>query len=146
MLIVALEAVPLHFLMRGSSAVAAWLFTGLSLYTLLWLLSDLQALRLKPVAFTTTRLRLYTGLRWQAHIALENVAAIMPADAASHACLDVSRLDISLSRTPQFYLHLKRPVPVFGLFGGHTDVTCIGVQVDDPKRFQARICQATTKL
>ncbi len=129
--IIVLETVPLHFLVQQWSAVAAWLLTGLSLYTLLWLLGDYQALRLKPIRFTATHLRLYAGLRWQANIALEDVAATAPADAASHTCFNSSS-------KPQLYLHLKRPVPVFGLFGRRTDVTCIGVQVDDPERFRAR--------
>lgn len=142
MLVVALETVPLHFLIHQWSAVAAWLLTGLSLYTLLWLLGDYQALRLKPIAFTTTHLRLYTGLRWQANIALDAVVEIVSAEPkASCTCLNTA-----LSQTPQFQLHLKHPVSVFGLFGRRTDVTCIGVYVDDPKGFQARIQQAITKL
>ena len=140
-LIIAFETVPLHLFVHQWSAVAAWLLTGLSLYTLLWLLGDFQALRLKPITFTTTQLRLYTGLRWQANIALEDIAAITPTEpAASLECLNAT-----LSK-PQLYLHLKRPIPVFGLLGRRTEVTCIGIHVDSPERFQAHLQDRMTKL
>ncbi len=133
MLIVAFEAVPVHFLVHQWSSVAAWILTGLSLYTLLWLLGDYQALRLKPIEFTATHLRLYTGLRWQANIALEAVAELVPVDAACNTYVDTS-----LTKTPRFFLRLKRPTPVFGLFGRRTEATFTGIYVDDPKRFQTR--------
>lgn len=133
--IVGLEAVPLHFLVRQWSGVAAWLLTGLSLYTLLWLLGDLQALRLKPTELTATHLRLYTGLRRQATITLEDIADITLAAPTVPAACAV----FSPSKPAQLYLYLKWPVPVFGLFGRRTDVSCVGVYVDDPERFQVRL-------
>lgn len=141
MLIIALEVVPLHVLVHSWSSVAAWLLTGLSLYTLLWLLGDLQALRLKPITLTPTRLRLYTGLRWQAEVALDNIAAVTTAEPTA-ACINFS---ISRSK-PQLYLLLKRPASVFGVFGRRTEVTCIGICVDEPERFQARFQSRETEL
>ncbi len=129
------ETVPLHLLVHQWSGVAAWFLTGLSLYTLLWLLGDLQALRLKPLELTATHLRLYTGLRRQALIPLDAVAELVPAEAATAG----SYLDLSLSKTPQFHLRLKYPVSVLGLFGQRTDVTSVGVAVDDPERFRVRV-------
>lgn len=132
MLILTLEAVPVHFLVHQWSNIAAWVLTGLSLYTLLWLLGDLQALRLKPAKLTATHLHLYTGLRQQATIPLEDIADITPAEPTVPA----GCTQFSLSEPAQLYLYLKRPAPVFGLFGKRTDVSCIGVYVDDPERFQ----------
>ena len=141
MLIIVLETVPLHVLVHSWSSVAAWLLTGVSLYTLLWLLGDVQALRLKPITFTTTHLRLYTGLRWQANVALKDITAITPAEPlAAH-----TSLNISLSK-PQLYLHLKRPVPVFGVFGRRTEVACVGIHVDDPERFRVRFRNYNAEL
>lgn len=141
MLIIALEVVPLHVLVHSWSGVGAWLLTGASLYTLLWLLGDLQALRLKPITLTPTRLRLYTGLRWQAEVTLDNIAAVTTAEPRA-ACINLS---ISRSK-PQLYLLLKRPASVFGVFGRRTEVTCIGVCVDEPERFQARFQSCETEL
>lgn len=140
-LMIVLETVPLHVLVHSWSGVAAWLLTGLSLYTLLWLLGDYQALRLKPITLTPTHLRLYTGLRWQADIALENIAAVTSAEPTAA----YTNLDISLSK-PQLYLRLKRPVPVFGVFGRRTEVTCVGIYVDDLERLQARFQNCETEL
>jgi len=134
------EAVPLHLLVNEWSSIAAWVLTVLELYTLLWLLGDYQALRLKPIEFTATHLHLYKGLRWQTDVALSNIVEITPAEfEVPEGCLD-----FSLSKTPQFLLRMDKPIVVYGLFGQEREASCVSISVDDPQRFQAHLQQLFT--
>jgi len=77
MMILLAETTALHLLLRVWSKVAAWIFTGLSIYSLFWLLGDYHAMRLHPIILSRNilfirtacagaqRFRLPTSLRFK---------------------------------------------------------------------------------
>ncbi len=70
------ETLALHLLLQRWSLVAAWIFTGLSLYGLFWLLGDYHAMRLHPIVLSQNVLFIRSGLRWRTTLPLANLAAI----------------------------------------------------------------------
>src|SRR5205807_699149 len=114
------EGLPLHFLLHGTAALVS---VVLHLYTLLWLLGDLQALRLRPIEVADGVLHLRLGLRWEAEIPRSQIAALDDAHAA---------LRLGVLGTPNLTLRLRAPVLLTGLLGRQRTAQALALQVDDP--------------
>jgi len=133
MMVLLAETAALHLLLQIWSKVAAWIFTGLSMYSLLWLLGDYHAIRLHPIVLSRNALFIRTGLRWRATIPLADIAAIQKFNARAKRTKDY--LGLAVFGDPRFVIHCKQPVLVQGLFGIKREVCRIGLTVDDEKVF-----------
>lgn len=137
-LAVAAEATAVHALVTGWSAPAAWVLTGLSLYSGLWLVADWRATRTRPVRLGEDGLLVRTGLRWTARIPLSAVSVARRAEAGE--AFDGDReLSTTLPGPPDVALELDRPVTVAGPFGIDRQVTRLGLAVDEPEAFLAAL-------
>lgn len=132
-LLLIVETLALHFLLQQWSALGAWIFTGLSAYSLLWLIGDYHALRLHPIILRGETLFLRTGLRWRANLPLDNIVAIEKFSAREQHGKEY--LSLALFGAPRLVLHCKAPVLVQGLFGLSRFVTQIGLCIDEEKLF-----------
>src|SRR5207249_3536264 len=117
------EAVPLHFLLLRWGAAAAATGAALHAYSILWLLGDLQALRLRPIRVENGMLLLRIGLRWEADIPLSEIAAVDRSGTG---------LKLGVLGTPNFLIRLKNPVELRGLLGLRRRSSELALQVDDP--------------
>jgi hypothetical protein len=117
------EAIPLHFLLLRWGAGAAAAGAALHAYSILWLLGDLQALRLRPIQVEGGVLHLRIGLRWEAEIPLSEIAAVERSGAG---------LKLGVLGTPNFLLRLKNPVELRGPLGLRRRSDSLALQVDDP--------------
>lgn len=122
-LAVVAEAIPFHFLLRPWGPVAAAIGLALHAYTLLWLVGDLQALRLRPIRVESGKLFLRIGLRWEAEIPLEEIAIVEGAG---------DGLRLGVLGTPNLILQLWREIELTGPFGLRRRARAIALQVDDP--------------
>lgn len=127
------ETLALHILLQQWSSVAAWIFTGLSVYSALWLLGDYHALRLHPIIVQGRTLHFRTGLRWRVSLSRDNIAAVEKFQAREQRGKEY--LSLALFGAPRLLLHCKAPVLVRGLFGIKRMVTQIGLSVDEEKLF-----------
>lgn len=127
------ETIALHLLLQQWSALAAWIFTGLSVYGLLWMLGDYQALRLHPIILDREFLFIRCGLRWRATLPLAHIAAIAKFNSREKRGKDY--LSLAVFGDPRWVIHCKQPVLVQGLFGIKRAVIRIGLAVDDEKLF-----------
>ena len=127
------ETTALHLLLQIWSTVAAWIFTGLSIYSLLWLLGDYHAMRLHPIVLSREFLFIRTGLRWRVNLPLANIAAIEKFSAREKSTGDY--LSLAVFGDPRLVIHCKRPVLAQGLFGIKREVRRLGVTVDEEKFF-----------
>lgn len=110
----------------------AWLLTGLSAYSLIWLLAHGQAVRLRPVLLTAGTLVVRVGFIWQATILKSNVLSISKIDnipAAGPGLLNAARL---LLTQPNLLLTLAEPQRVRGPYGLHRTVRRLAIYVDEP--------------
>ncbi len=111
---------------------AAWLLTGLSAYSLLWLLAHGQAVRRRPVLCTATGLVVRVGFMWRIIIPIDNIlliSKIADVPAASPGLLNAARL---LLTPPNLLLTLATPQRVRGPYGLHRTVRRLAIYVDEP--------------
>jgi len=133
MMILLAETTALHLLLQVWSKAAAWIFTGLSMYSLFWLLGDYHAMRLHPIVLSRNILFIRTGLRWRATLPLANIVAIQKFNAREKRTDNY--LGLAVFGDPRLVIHCKQPVLVQGLFGIKREVSRLGVTVDDEKLF-----------
>ncbi len=131
------ETLALHILLQQWRSLAAWIFTGLSAYSMLWLLGDYHALRLHPIILSADTLFLRTGLRWRVNLPLNNIAAIEKFHAREKRGKEY--LSLAIFGAPRLVLHCKQPTLVQGLFGIKRMVSQIGLYIDEEKLFLERV-------
>ncbi len=133
LLAVAAEAIPLHFWLHGGWRLGA---TLLHAYSALWLLGDLQALRLRPITIEGCALHLRIGLRWEARLQLSAIksagAPTIPEDA----------LRVGVIGSPNLVLRFSEPQTLRGLFGIERRASAIALLVDDPAALLAPLGRA----
>jgi hypothetical protein len=111
---------------------AAWVLTGLSVYSVLWLLAHGQAVRRRPVLLTATALVVRVGLGWRVTIPREQLVKMLYiADAPAPApdLLNAARL---LLTPPNLLLTFAEPQQVRGLYGLQRTVRRLAIYVDEP--------------
>lgn len=139
LLVLITETTALHLLLQRWSPLAAWIFTGLSIYSLLWVLGDYHAMRLHPIVLTREFLYLRMGLRWRATVPLAEIINIQNFSPREKRTADYLRLTVF--GDPRFVIRCKQPVTVQGLFGIKRKVHRIGLAVDDEKLFREELNQ-----
>ena len=139
---VVVELVAIHVLLtRFWSPTAAWVASALSLYGLLWILGDLQALRHRRTRLGTHHLDLRVGLRWQAKIPNEDIESLRSLSflEASKAERPPGLLEAVAAGSPRFELRLRRPVTAVGPYGFTKETTCLRISVDHGDLFARRL-------
>ncbi len=126
--LVLVETGLVHLLVQHWSPTAAWILSGLSLYTLLWLWGDYQLIRLHPLVLTPTTLHLRSGLRWRADVPRSAVQSLRRASGRERNQL----FSIALVGPPQHIVEFTQPITVTNLFGRQRQVTQLGLTIDDP--------------
>jgi hypothetical protein len=139
------EGSAVHLLVHGSSALAAWILSGISAYGLLWLLGDYQAVRLRPMVAGDDALRLRVGLRWSATVPWSVIAALKDAGRAPLPKRAPGWLRMTVIGQPKLVLELRRPVEARGPYGITRRVERIGLTVDDAVRFRAEVERRLSK-
>jgi hypothetical protein len=133
------EGIAVHFLAEHyAGPLVAWLLTATSVYTLLWLLADYGAMRLRPFRVEEDTLHLSLGLRWAVTIPRDGIAEVRPLKALPDA-LPKGSLNLASPGEPQFEITLKEPVRARGLFGRERSVSRLYIAVDAPAEFAAKL-------
>ena len=124
-LLICLEAVPVHFIVHDYSVWAAWVLTGLSAYTLMWIVGEMAARRYRPTLLTRDWLRVNHGLRGEVVIRLSDIEAV---EASGE-----QEAQASVGSDGQLLFRLSEATTVFGLFGKETQARVIRIGVDEPE-------------
>lgn len=114
-------------------ATAAWVLTALSLYSVVWLVGDLHALRHGGVAVRGEVLELRLGVRWRARIPRADVVWAARCDGATCKASDFSILGANV------VLRLAGPQVIRGLFGRRRVVREVALSIDDADAFLAAL-------
>lgn len=109
--------------------IAAWILTGLSLYSVAWLVGDLHALRHGGIALTESALELRLGARWRGTIPRSAIVRVERVTEAPNRGVDFSILGANVLVT------LAAPHEVRGLFGRRRVVDVLALSIDEPDRF-----------
>ena len=130
------EAAIMHLLFQLWNNTAAWVLTGLSIYSCLQLLAHIKAIKARPTIVTHTEIILRNGLL--------GGDAIVPIDIIER--IEFSTKDITDSNTISMALikslenhnvviYLKEPIIVHKAFGIKKIAKVISVNIDEPNRF-----------
>ena len=125
------EGVGAHLLLARASTIAAWVVSGLTAYSLLWLIGDAQAVRLSPLRVTDTELVIVKGLRWRVAVPRDAIEAVHAIEARVEGALDLSLGE------PNVLLELRAPVRAHGLLGRVRAADRVMLSIDDRERFLA---------
>ncbi len=131
LIVLLLETVGLHFLLWRWSPVAAFVSTGLSIYSIVFFVADLASMVKRPIVFYHDQLLFRIGIRWNATIARENIVrltAIRDFDKAR----EKDTLLCAPANVPNLLLELHAPVAVIGFFGIRRHTKRFAFHADDP--------------
>ena len=132
-MVLIIETIAVHLAIHMLwSAAVAWVLTGISLYTLVWMIGDWRALRLRTTRVTPDRIHVRLGTRWDVEIPRGDVVSIGP----PRKIADGERpLRLVLLGGPDVEIRLSRPVTAHGIYGLRRSSTMVHLQIDDPERF-----------
>jgi hypothetical protein len=130
------EGIGMHFLLGRWSAKAAWGWTALDLWAMVWFVGDYHALRLRRSTFDGDALALRYGLRWSATIPLAEIASVEAirgeSDWKRRGVLKVAMLD-----EPRWLVTLKTPMVANGLAGIRKTIDALALLPDDDDAINA---------
>ncbi|MFS0824408.1 hypothetical protein [Bacillus sp. 1P02SD] len=136
-----IEVIGIHFLIAHFwSPTAAWIFTALDLYALLWIIADFQAVRLSPLVIKDHKLLAQVGIRREIVVDLRTIKSIQPTiTGKKERAREKQSFAITLPNVfeedPQFEIELTEPALANLPFGIKKEMTKLYVTVDDKEAF-----------
>ena len=134
-LLIACESVPLHFVLWHYNAMAAWIWTGMDAYGLLWAVALIRSLHLRMILVDEQSVKIRVGIIWEAEIPKENILSCRRVSSGTDAAKTPGYLKAVVLNDPQYILHLRQPAVAVGLGGQHRTFTQIGIAVDQGGAF-----------
>ena len=131
---VVVEGLPLHLLLQRWSHTAAWVFSGIGIYSFVWMVALYRSLALRPVLIASETVVMQVGFLWRAEFRRDQVRSVSRFSAGDSTCLSMVVIN-----DPQWIVELTEPVVVSGPFGRRKTVTRIGVAADDGDTFGAAL-------
>ncbi len=129
--VLVLETAGLHFLLLQWSPVAAYISTGLSIYSIVFFVADLASMVKRPIVFHDETLLFRIGIRWNATIARDDIKRLTPIRDFDKA-KEKDTLLCAPANVPNLLLELHQPVVVTGFFGIRRQTQRIAFHADDP--------------
>lgn len=127
--LIAAEGVGMHLLLSRWSDVAAWTWTALDLWAVVWFLGDYHALRLRRTLVDENMLTLRFGLRWSATVPRTGVASIEEIE-NEHEWKRPDVLKVAILDAPRILITFSEPIVVHGLAGLRKTVNAIALLPD----------------
>ncbi|MEE1131450.1 MAG: hypothetical protein UHX00_07515 [Caryophanon sp.] len=128
---VVLEAVAFHWLLHDWMPIVAYMLLALHIYSVIFVLADMQAMRLNPTVYRNNTWYVSFGLLKRTELHRDNMKAI-------HGNMTVEKSDIVYfqaptfgEEAPHFIVELHEPQPVQFMMGMKKTVRYIGIQADD---------------
>lgn len=128
------EGLFVHFLLAQWNEAAAWIFTILNLYALLYMTGLYNSVRFKPHRIKEGSLKIVLGFQYDAETELSNIMTVKKAtdtglSIPKDTCYALLKID-----SPQVELTLKEPVLMKASYGRSKYVTTIIFRADEPGR------------
>jgi hypothetical protein len=128
------EASAVHLMLVRYSLVAAWIFTGLSIYGVLFIIGDFSAIIKSPVLILKEQLVLRAGMRWRAVVNFNNIDCIEELN--SYAITHIDGFDGSLMKgNANVLLTFKQPVNIDRLYRKPVMMNRLAINIDASNEF-----------
>jgi hypothetical protein len=135
--VIAVETFAIHLLLSRWSDVAAWILTGLSIYTVVWLLGDYRAWKARRIVMDNDTLHLRVGTRWEAEIPVSQIddVGLNPEKPVKGDGRFIARV----WGEPNVWLRFVEPVEFTGMYGVRQRASEVQLHIDDSSEFLAAI-------
>jgi hypothetical protein len=136
-MVLVIEMVAVHIVVYMFwSGLAAAIFTAISTYSLIWMIADWQAMRLRLTSVSEDTIHLKLGSRWEAEIPLSSVVSIGTPEKRPDDDKPLKLVPVGL---PNLQLRLSKPVTARGMYGLRRTTSNILLQLDEPENFSAQL-------
>jgi hypothetical protein len=139
-MIIGIETVALHFLLARWSIVAAWILTGLSVYTAIQVFGFAKSLTKRPISINQESLTLKYGILNEVEIPFSDIDKVE----LSRKSLEKNDLTKTLSplgelESHNVIIHLKKENELVGLYGMKKKFNLLGLHIDKPIEFKEKM-------
>ncbi|WP_394747482.1 hypothetical protein [Spongiimicrobium salis] len=144
LLVVGIETFTFHILLMKWSVVAAWIFTGSSLYTAVLIIAHIKALLLRPSLLTPKELVLKNGLLANIRIPLDSIATVTRCSAEiSSSDSRIGNLGLSKKSTHHsLALYFKYPQTIEKMYGFTDECDVLLFHLDNKDSFLKLLTKA----
>jgi hypothetical protein len=133
-----IESAVVHLIVAHWSGTAAWVLTGLSIYSAAWCVAMARALVLRPTFVESDGMVLRAGLLWTLRLRRKDIAN-MHAPAVGQPRRAQGYVRLTALTAPTLILELASPQTARGLLGIERRVTRVGIAPDDLPAFIAAV-------
>jgi hypothetical protein len=130
LVLIVAESVGMHLLIALWSPIAAWIWTALDLWGMVWLIGDYHALRLRRSSIDDEMLHIRYGLRWSVSIPIASIVAI-EAVQREEEWKRREVLKVAILEEPRWLITFDAPVIAHGLAGLRKEIRAIALLPDD---------------
>lgn len=130
-LVMLVEGLAVHFLLRYWSGLAAWILTIGTAYGALWLIADYRATVLRPILVSDESLLIRAGFRCTIQVPLTRIAAV----GYEKPKFGKETVNLTFLDTPTHWLTLSEPMVAEGPYGVRRRVRAIGIKPDAAEDF-----------
>lgn len=135
-----LEVVAVHWMLHDKNFILAMVVLVLDIYTVIFFISDTQAVRLNPLKVAADRLYISFGLMKRVEVKWSDIEEIIDdpnelQQKRSKGTLEFVSRDFE-ETYPTVILKLKQPVEATFLMGMKKSYNKVAIRVDDPDRFR----------
>jgi hypothetical protein len=126
-----IETIALHLLLQSWSVVAAWVLTGISIYTAIFIVAYWSSVLKRPILFKNDVLHLRIGILWNAEIRKDTISSV---SRIRNFEKDSSTLNIGTSvfEEPNVLIELNKETSIDGLYGFKKQINRVALYVDKP--------------
>lgn len=138
-LIVGIETFVLHSIVEKWSITAAWVLSGLSVYSIIQLLGFLKAMLKRPIRIENNQLLLHYGILSEAIIPLHTIESITLSSKDIDKNMTKKLSPLGELESHNTIITLKNAVTIYGLYGVKKQCDKMAFYIDDKAQFKTAI-------
>ncbi|KOS68152.1 beta-carotene 15,15'-monooxygenase [Lysinibacillus contaminans] len=142
---IVIETMGIHWWLHEKSMVLSIILLIFNIYSVVFFLADMQAIRLNPVYVTQDKLYLSMGLMKRTEICFADIEEIIEDKEIVEGKLSKDTIDF-VARDfdkvhPQFILNMKEPIDVTFMFGIKKQYKKVAIKADQVQEFRNTLVQ-----
>ena len=148
LMVVFIETYAFHVLLMKWSSIAAWVLTGLSIYSALSIVAHIKALLKRPSVLTNEKLVLKNGLIADISVKLTDISRIEAYSKEMNSKENkVGHLGINTeSSNHNIAIHFKSPQTIQKMYGFTKECDVLLVHIDDKHQFLTKVSEKLQEL
>lgn len=133
-----IEMVVVHILLMNSNPILLWVLTGLSLYSLIFLIAYMVSIVRRKIDIVESHVSIRVGKVWNFEIDKSNILEILSIKDIEK---DKNILNAAsfLMTQPNLLIKLRNKITIKGLYGIKKEINQIALVLDKPKDFIKRL-------